>query len=159
MTKKNFFHTKVSWKVCNLNKTLSWNVTKRGLFFNIVPLVIHTFLSSLLQYFPLVKKIINGWYDVVIWTFQHTLICLYLNINSLLFFSNFWHFPLFIYNVCMYIYIYIYICVYVCNFCQWKKNYFLSCQNFRYGFNSDGHKVVYNRLASRKEKQKIKGKK
>ena len=34
--------TRVGWKVYRLTKILSWNVTKWGLFFNIVSFVVHT---------------------------------------------------------------------------------------------------------------------
>ena len=36
----------VSWKVHRSTKILSWNLTKLGLFFKIVPLVVYTFIPS-----------------------------------------------------------------------------------------------------------------
>ena len=55
--------TRVSLKVLRLTKIFSWNVTKWGLFFNIVPLVVHTLLSSVLQCLdPIGQKVINSNY-------------------------------------------------------------------------------------------------
>ena len=43
--------------VGRLFKILSWNVTKLGLFFNIVPFEVHTLLPPVLQYLdPIIKK-------------------------------------------------------------------------------------------------------
>ena len=43
--------------VGRLLKILSWNVTKLGLFFNIVPFEVHTLLPPVLQYLdPISKK-------------------------------------------------------------------------------------------------------
>ena len=44
-----YIYIRVGWKVHWLTKILSWNVTKWGLFFNIVFLVFHTLFTSVLQ--------------------------------------------------------------------------------------------------------------
>ena len=66
----------VSWKVHKLTKILSWNVIKLGLLLNIVLLVVHTLLSSLLHYIELhwSKKSHQQqiWYQL--WLFHPTLI-------------------------------------------------------------------------------------
>ena len=40
---------RVGRRVHSLTKILSWNVTKEGLFFNIIPLVVHTLFPTMLQ--------------------------------------------------------------------------------------------------------------
>ena len=74
---------KVVWKVSRLAKILLWNVTKWGLSFNIDPLqfthLFHWFCSALI---PLVTKVINSRYDVSLWTFQPTFVCIYIYIYT-----------------------------------------------------------------------------
>ena len=77
------------WNVHKLTKILSWNVTKYSLPYStltisIVDVVLGTHWS----------KIINSWYDVIIWTFEP---------------RNFSANPF----VCVYIYIYIYKLIYI----------------------------------------------
>ena len=49
--------TKVSWKAHRLTKIASWNVTRWGLFFNIVSLMVHTLFTSVLPCLvPIGKK-------------------------------------------------------------------------------------------------------
>lgn len=65
---------RVGWKVHRLIKIITGNVTKCGLIFNIVPLAVHTFLPSVLQFLDpideedfilLVKNVINSRYDII----------------------------------------------------------------------------------------------
>ena len=59
------FFMRVGWKVHGLTMILSWIVTKWGLFFNIVPLVVHIFLTSMLQFLdPIHKKVLNSRYTI-----------------------------------------------------------------------------------------------
>ena len=70
-----YIYMKVDWKVHKLSKILSLNVTKRGLFFNMVLFVVHMLLPMGLQFFDLNgKKDINSRYDIIQWTFLLTLI-------------------------------------------------------------------------------------
>ena len=71
--------TRVNWKVHKLTKILSWNMTKWGLFFNIVPLAVHTLFSLVLLWSHWSKNVINNKYDILLWTFQPTLISVPLN--------------------------------------------------------------------------------
>ena len=59
--------TRFRWKVYRLTKILSGNVTRWGLFFNIVSFVTHKLLPSVLQcLYPIGKKIIK----ITQWTLQ-----------------------------------------------------------------------------------------
>ena len=70
---------KAGLKVHRLTKMIPWNGTKWGVFFNIVPLATRTLLSSMLHCFdPISQKVINSRYDVITWTFQPTLIYIYI---------------------------------------------------------------------------------
>ena len=54
-------------KVLKLTKTASFNVPKCGLFFNIVPFTVHSFLPLVLQCLkPIDQKVMNRRYDFII---------------------------------------------------------------------------------------------
>ena len=60
--------TRVGWKVHWLIKILSYNETKWDLFSDIVPFKVHFFHLCFRTWIPLVKKVINSPYNVIIWT-------------------------------------------------------------------------------------------
>ena len=62
---------RVSWKVHTLTKIFSRKVTKWDLFFNIV--LFFNWCGS--PWIPMIKKVTNSRYDVIIWTFQSTNMC------------------------------------------------------------------------------------
>ena len=64
-----YIYTRIRWKVHGLTKILSWNVTKWGLFFNIVPVGVHTLLPSALQSFYITshaKRELAIWFLVIL---------------------------------------------------------------------------------------------
>ena len=65
-------------KSSKADQELSWNATNLDLIFDIILLEFHTLLPSVLQYLDLIgQKIINTRYEVIIWTFQSTLVFMY----------------------------------------------------------------------------------
>ena len=117
-----------SWKVHRLTKILSWNVTKLVLFSNIAHLAVHTLLPLVLQCLDLSR------YDVILWTFQSTLIAsrenfqiwdflvkFYLKVNHLVCSFKWpwgWSEGVYVYtqSICVTTPIYIYMCVCVKQF-------------------------------------------
>ena len=78
-------YTRVGWKIHWLTTVLLGNVTKWDLFVNIVPFVVHTLLSSMLQCLdPIDKEVINSWYNYMNifskWIYQLTLVYIYIYI-------------------------------------------------------------------------------
>ena len=76
-----YIYTRVNWKANRLTKILIWNVTKGGLFFNVVSLAVHTLLPSMLLCLdPTGQKVINCRYITSLWIFHPTLIYIYIYI-------------------------------------------------------------------------------
>ena len=70
-----YIYIRVGWKVHRLTKMLSWNVTKWHLSLNRVLLAVHTLLQLVLQCLdPISQKVIISRYDIIICTFQATLL-------------------------------------------------------------------------------------
>ena len=126
-----FIYTSLVWSLDRLNETPLWIVTKWSLFFNIFLLrFTHVFHLCLFAWMTLVKIVINGTYDDIIWTFQplnfsvrrrifenkymYKLTLEYLRVREKYFSIYLFIFQSMCLCLTIYIYIYIYVCVCVC---------------------------------------------
>ena len=69
-----YIYMKIVWKSHGLTNTLSWNVTKWGLFFNTVSFPVTYFFHRCCSTWIQLLTKMNRRYDVIIWTFQSTLV-------------------------------------------------------------------------------------